>query len=245
MALVTIQVIEGLERGSVFENIPTPISIGREDDNRIRLNDERVSRFHAKIQEDAGRIILTDLDSTNGTRCNGQPVQMRVLQPGDQLTIGRCMLVYGSRAEIADRMEMLAARSGSDVTRRPDEAEDDLAEDGTYYAHNEPGFDEFEESGLIPRKPLGTALFPRGAPPLPSGLTAAQRAELSDYLAYVHDQIQNVVQTSCEIGPSAQPGELQEGQGEGMFLAWIGWQRLLLIEADLATALQKTANPDH
>jgi predicted component of type VI protein secretion system len=88
MALVTLQVLEGLERGQVYAGIPTPVTIGREDDNHIRLNDERVSRFHAKIQEDNGRIILTDLDSTNGTRVNGHPVQMRVLQVGDQLSIG-------------------------------------------------------------------------------------------------------------------------------------------------------------
>src|SRR5262245_27904636 len=117
MALITIQVIEGLERGSVYENIPTPVTIGREDDNRIRLNDERVSRFHAKIQEDGGRVILTDLDSTNGTRVNGQPVQMRVLQPGDQMTIGRCLLLFGSREQITARMALLESwppRRGGD-----------------------------------------------------------------------------------------------------------------------------------
>src|SRR4026209_941084 len=105
MALVTIQLIEGLERGHVYADLQTPISIGREDDNIIQLNDERVSRFHAKIQEDGGRLILTDLDSTNGTRVNGLRVQRRVLQVGDQIAIGRCLLVIGSRDEIADRVE--------------------------------------------------------------------------------------------------------------------------------------------
>src|SRR5579872_5685795 len=100
MAKITIQVLEGFERGRVFAELPTPVTIGREEDNTIQLNDERVSRFHVKIQEDGGRVILTDLDSTNGTRINGHPVQMRVLQYGDQLSIGRSILVYGSPGEI-------------------------------------------------------------------------------------------------------------------------------------------------
>ena len=64
MAQVSFQVLDGLERGVVFTDLQTPITIGREDDNDIRLNDERVSRFHAKVQEDDGHIILTDLQST-------------------------------------------------------------------------------------------------------------------------------------------------------------------------------------
>ncbi len=100
MARITIQVLEGFERGRIFGDLATPITIGREEDNTIQLNDERVSRFHVKIQEDSGRVILTDLDSTNGTRINGHPVQMRVLQFGDQMSIGRSLLLYGSPGEI-------------------------------------------------------------------------------------------------------------------------------------------------
>src|SRR5690349_3138770 len=109
MANVTFQVLDGLEMGHTYADMPTPISIGREEDNNIRLNDERVSRFHAKIQEDAGRIILTDLDSTNGTRVNGHPIRMRVLQIGDQVLIGRCLLLYGSAEQVAKRSSELAA----------------------------------------------------------------------------------------------------------------------------------------
>jgi len=31
-----------------------------------------VSRFHLKIQEDHTRVVLTDLESTNGTKVNGE-----------------------------------------------------------------------------------------------------------------------------------------------------------------------------
>ncbi len=108
MAKVTLQLLEGLERGLMFRDLPTPVTIGREDDNTVRLNDERVSRFHAKIQEDGGQIILTDLESTNGTRINGHPIQMRMLQIGDQIAIGRCLLLFGSPEEITAKVEALA-----------------------------------------------------------------------------------------------------------------------------------------
>ncbi len=81
MPSVTFQVLEGIDKGRAFRELPTPVTIGREEGNVLRLNDERVSRFHAKVQADSGEIILTDLESTNGTRVNGNVVQIRRLRP--------------------------------------------------------------------------------------------------------------------------------------------------------------------
>ena len=96
MASVTLTVLEGLERGSVFRNLHTQITIGREEVNSVQLNDERISRLHAKLQDDGGHVIFTDLNSTNGSRINGHPVQLRILRPGDHLQLGRCTLLFGS-----------------------------------------------------------------------------------------------------------------------------------------------------
>ena len=81
MARITLRVLDGADRGRIFEDIPTPLTIGREEGNPIQLNDERISRFHLKIQEDEGKLVLTDLESTNGTKVNGEPVQLWVLRP--------------------------------------------------------------------------------------------------------------------------------------------------------------------
>ena len=113
MALVTISILEGLERGRTFRDLETPVTIGREEDNVIQLNDERVSRIHAKLQEDRGQVILTDLNSTNGSRVNGHPVQLRVLQPGDHVQIGRCTLLFGSDAQIAEHAQQLGLEVAS------------------------------------------------------------------------------------------------------------------------------------
>src|ERR1700745_1854850 len=108
MAKVTFQVVEGVDKGRIFRDLPTPVTIGREEGNLLRLNDERVSRFHAKVQFDNGEIILTDLESTNGTRVNGNVVQIRRLRPGDRVGVGRSLLLFGSDKEIAARIAALS-----------------------------------------------------------------------------------------------------------------------------------------
>ena len=109
MKNVTIQVLEGIDKGRVFRECSIPVTIGREEGNSLRLNDERVSRFHAKVQSEDGDFIITDLDSTNGTRVNGSPVQIRRLKPGDQISLGRSVLLFGSHAEINRRSAGLRA----------------------------------------------------------------------------------------------------------------------------------------
>src|SRR6266436_950730 len=100
---VTFQVLEGIDKGRIFRDLPTPLTIGREEGNILRLNDERVSRFHAKVQIDSEDFILTDLESTNGTRVNGAVVQIRRLRHGDRVCVGRSILLFGSNEEIATR----------------------------------------------------------------------------------------------------------------------------------------------
>src|SRR4030081_2273920 len=102
--VVTFQVLEAIDKGRVFRELPTPLTIGREEGNILRLNDERVSRFHAKVQIDADDFILTALESTNGTRVNGTVVQIRRLRYGDRVSVGRSLLLFGSNEQIAIRM---------------------------------------------------------------------------------------------------------------------------------------------
>jgi pSer/pThr/pTyr-binding forkhead associated (FHA) protein len=173
MATVTLQVIDGLEAGRSYDDLETPVTIGREEDCDIRLNDDRVSRLHARIQEDAGRVILTDVDSTNGTRVNGHTVRMRVLQPGDQIVIGRCTLVYGTREESTEG----AARQ---TVQAADGDEDD---DPTSY-----------------NPPSGHDL-PTTRPELVTEMHPLQAAQLSDMLNYLRSQLQFVLDSGQEQKP--------------------------------------------
>lgn len=234
MTQVTLQVLEGVERGRVYADLLTPLTIGREDENAIRLNDERVSRFHAKLQEDGGRIILTDLESTNGTRVNGHPVHMKVLRIGDQLTIGRSLLVFGSREEIAaltgksDRPGSLASAETSDPTIAMPSGEATQPGDLSH----QPVSDDDE---------LGE-LFPDGAPDVPGELSPLQRAQVSDVLAYVHDRLRAALASGCEEANEAEGRD--DGDARVMRLDWADWQRLVDLEMDLAVYLRSLTDPE-
>src|SRR5277367_6626670 len=115
-ASVTFQILEGIDKGRIFREVPVPVSIGREEGNSLRLNDERVSRFHATVRIDSDDYILTDLESTNGTRVNGTTVQIRRLRIGDRIGVGRSLLLFGSNEEIAARLASLASVGHSPST---------------------------------------------------------------------------------------------------------------------------------
>lgn len=217
MTTVTIQILEGLERGTVHRDLNLPITIGREDDNVIRLNDERVSRFHAKIQHDGNQLILTDLESTNGTRVNGHPVQMRILRVGDNVVIGRCLLVIGSPEELASLVP-----SPSAIERYTE-----MGVDRTSATIGDLPVDDGLES-----EELGE-LFPQGPPTVPGGLQPVHRAQVSDIVAYVHEQLGHVARCGRE-----------DQDGETVSLDRGAWQRLLRLQMEMAVNLRSLANPE-
>src|SRR5262249_9427092 len=88
-------------------DLAVPFTIGREEGNHLRLNDERVSRYHAKVQMDNSDLILTDLESTNGTRVNGHAIAIRRLRFGDHIIVGRSVLLFGSDQQIERRRASL------------------------------------------------------------------------------------------------------------------------------------------
>ena len=62
--------------------------LGRGERTDIRVLDDGVSREHAAIERDGGKMVLVDLGSTNGTFCNGTRVQRQDLTDGDKISIG-------------------------------------------------------------------------------------------------------------------------------------------------------------
>jgi two-component system, cell cycle response regulator len=69
----------------------TPLVIGRGTDADIRINDNSVSRRHARLQPGADGYYAIDLQSTNGTFVNDTPASMYKLKDGDYLRVGNCI----------------------------------------------------------------------------------------------------------------------------------------------------------
>jgi hypothetical protein len=218
MAFVTLRVLHGADRGKVFERLSTPVSVGREEGNTIQLNDERISRYHLKLQED--EVILTDLESTNGTKVNGEDVQVRIVRHGDMIALGRSLLLVGSRTEIDRRIAEVASRHASmndDHARHISERIERIARSSDVVA---------DASGM--RSPL----LPAEPPPLPDRLGPAQAAELAEVIDY----IQSVLRNASE-GVMARPG------AEKVELDFADWQTVLDLQSRLAEMLRAIGNP--
>jgi hypothetical protein len=227
MKTLTFQVIEGVDKGRIFRDLPIPVTIGREEGNLLRLNDERVSRFHAKVQHEDGDVILTDLESTNGTRVNGSPIQIRRLRAGDQINIGRSMLLFGTLEEIAARKsaERPAVRAAVDGGTIPGTvAGDDLGFELHGGANTNPG----------DRTAYDWARSETEMPPLPQKMSAAQSARLAEIFDFLHKGL-------AVAGENIQANE----DGSEVRIGFAEWQTIQATQMFLARYMRAVADPEH
>jgi len=233
MALITLRILDGADRGRAFVDVPTPMTIGREEGNSVQLNDERISRFHLKIQEDNERIVLTDLQSTNGSKVNGENVQLSILRPGDIIAVGRTVLVFGSREDVARR---LAALRGADLSAGvPLNAEEDDDEDVDLAGSSGAGSSSISlefELNYADTPDAQATLHTLAPPELPENLSPGQAAQLAELLQYVHLRIRGMVGT-VKGEPDSERVTLQQRQ----------WQNLVDLHDRVAAYLRAIGEP--
>lgn len=66
-----------------------PVTIGRSPDNDLPVDNLAVSTYHARVYYEAGRLVVEDLDSLNGTFVNDLRVERATLHDGDSIWIGK------------------------------------------------------------------------------------------------------------------------------------------------------------
>lgn len=225
MKTLTFQIIEGVDKGRIFRDLPIPVTIGREEGNLLRLNDERISRFHAKVQQEDGDIILTDLESTNGTRVNGSPIQIRRLRPGDQVNVGRSMLLFGTMEEIAARK----------TAERPASRAAGVPVGGTVPG-DDLGFDlhTLSPNNASDRTAYDFARSETDSPPLPQKLSASQSARLAEIFDFLHRGL-------ALAAENIQANE----DGSEVRLAFAEWQTIQATQMFLARYMRAVADPNH
>ncbi len=220
MATITLRVLDGADRGKVYDNIAVPVTIGREEGNTIQLNDERISRFHLKIQKDHDDLVLTDLESTNGSKVNNEEVQLRILRHGDLITLGRSTLIFGSRVEINERLERLSSAGKSSSS--------DISEVGSKVSgENLAVQDDWQDD---PNYQL--ALLDLDPPKLPDRLSPGQAAQLAEVVEFLHMHLRGIV-SDVDINQRKKRASLTMEQ----------WQKVLDAQARLAEYLRKIGNP--
>ncbi len=69
------------------------VVLGRSPEADIELADPYASEFHLRLATRDGRLVLTDLGSTNGTYVNGRRVTAPVeLNRGDAIQVGKTVM---------------------------------------------------------------------------------------------------------------------------------------------------------
>lgn len=220
MAQITLRVLDGADRGRVYQDLATPVTIGREEGNSLQLNDERVSRFHVKIQEDQDKIVITDLESTNGTKVNGEDIQLRILRYGDIVSLGRSVLLFGTREQIAERLAALRGEALSGPLTGDDPGRPVAA----------PSLDF--ELNWSADPDVQSTLHTLVPPDLPERLSPGQAAQLCELLEYLHIRVRDLL-GSVKVKP----------EGDRVNLDLRQWQNLIDLQARLASYLRGVGQP--
>lgn len=168
---ITLRVLHGADRGKVYSDLKPPITIGREEGNVIHLNDERASRYHLKIQVENDRIVLTDLNSTNGTKVNGVSCQLKILRHGDLIAVGRSLLLLGTDAEISAKLFSVEPDSDSGA-----------------------GFDVRSIECRSPLQERPNAILDK--PGIPEGLSLSQKVQFSEVLEFMRTSLHRLIESA-------------------------------------------------
>ncbi len=123
--------IDGADQGRIFP-LPGsgifPIGSSRKH-AEICLNDLYVVRVHAEVEVDGARVVVTALDSPNGTLVNGQKIRQQEIHHGDVVRMGNSHLVLEDVAAAAEAAPPPADDSPVyDVEVLPEEGEEQAPE---------------------------------------------------------------------------------------------------------------------
>ena len=101
LSVPSLFVIQGRNRGTRYDltSHEGAMSIGREAGNFVQLDDNEVSRRHAEVRRVGESFVVGDLKSSNGTWLNSRKIERAELASGDQIQVGRTILVYSRDGE--------------------------------------------------------------------------------------------------------------------------------------------------
>jgi signal transduction histidine kinase len=113
--VLTLLVLQGPDKGRRFELPDKPALIGRES-RSLPLTDQTVSRRHCELLPKDGQWVLRDLGSANGTYVNGvRVVNQQELRLGDQVRVGRTLMVYGAQPGVSRTTSSSVTLAGQEM----------------------------------------------------------------------------------------------------------------------------------
>lgn len=135
--------------GKVYSLDKSEISIGREAGGDVFVNDEKVSRQHARLTSRFGDYVLEDLGSTNGTFVNTQRITgHRILKPGDTILLGENVNLLFEEVAFDPNATQVRQTSGESVPE-PSQYESGEPQEAKYPSSPPPTY-----AGQIPGSPV-------------------------------------------------------------------------------------------
>ncbi|MDT8422257.1 MAG: FHA domain-containing protein [Desulfuromonadales bacterium] len=116
MAKLTIKYMEAIV--GEYPLTKTVTTIGRAPGNDIVIDHPAVSAWHARLEKEGEQYLVEDVNSTNGTRVNGQRIVRTPLPHQATLTIGRHTLIFDDPKVLGDAADatMVIGRALTDAT---------------------------------------------------------------------------------------------------------------------------------
>lgn len=96
-------VLQGQRLGQRIDVGDAPLVIGRAPECDFQIMERSISREHSRIWRGPSGYRIKDLDSTNKTLLNDQPIIEAELKDGDHVTIGSCVLKFMERSSVEAR----------------------------------------------------------------------------------------------------------------------------------------------
>src|SRR6185295_13841542 len=89
-----LTVRQGPVPGKIFELAKDMMTLGRDVNNDVVINDAEVSRNHGRLTSQSGGYLIEDLASTNGTFVNGQRlIGPKLLNSSDVVGLGETIVL--------------------------------------------------------------------------------------------------------------------------------------------------------
>jgi two-component system cell cycle response regulator len=105
--ICTLTALTGPTQGRMYTVDGRELVFGRGDDCGARIEDASLSRKHARVRRTGDAFVIEDLDSTNGTGVNGNPITSHRLRDGDRVELGPRVLLA---CRLQDALEQEASK---------------------------------------------------------------------------------------------------------------------------------------
>jgi two-component system, NtrC family, sensor kinase len=122
--VASLFVIQGRDQGVRYELDAHggALYLGRDAENRVQLHDTEVSRRHAEIRRLGEKYLIIDLGSSNGTFVNNGRVDQKELASGDQVQLGRTVMLFTGPGDsgpqnIGERVHIVSSATSSAKSR--------------------------------------------------------------------------------------------------------------------------------